>query len=210
MLVKHAESITLANGGMDRWGWTACGSLEIVALHSFDGSTPAVPFNIGETSFLAVWDLLTSRYDTGSQAQTLVHAGYTVAALGAQFDGTSANTVSVSLQVVQQCAIVLSTMVQQPCATQTGLSSCPFHLLDSHDLIRAPTLQIRIVYSGPVGAQIRSFGITGDSGTNTVYCFTLDGDFNLVKMALAPLTPAGSSELSSYTCTLDGTHSGRT
>ena len=50
------------------------------------------------------------------------------------------------------------------------------------------------------------FGIYGDSGTGTVYCFTKDGDSNMATVALAPLTPTGSSELSSYTCTLDGTH----
>ena len=61
-------------------------------------------------------------------------------------------------------------------------------------------------FSPPTTAPVIDFGIYGDSGTGTVYCFTVDSASNKATVALAPLTPTGSSELSSYTCTLDGTH----
>ena len=106
MLVKHAEAITIANGGIDRWGWVDCGSPEIVA----ESSSPAVPFNIGETSFLAEWDGSTTRYSTGTYSHTDIFTGYTVAALGTVFDGTINRAVSASLQ---HCAGVSPVLPQQ-------------------------------------------------------------------------------------------------
>ena len=89
MLVQHAEAITIANGGIDRWGWFDCGSPEIVA----ESSSPAVPFDIGQPSFLAMWSGSNARYNTGMYSHTNIFTGYTVAALGAIFDGTASNHV---------------------------------------------------------------------------------------------------------------------
>ena len=108
MLVKHAEAITIANGGIDRWGWVDCGSPEIVA----ESSSPAVPFNIGETSFRSVWD--TSRYSTATHSHPNIFTGYTVAALGAIFVGTLNHAVSASLL---HCVGVSPVLPQQLCNT---------------------------------------------------------------------------------------------
>ena len=112
MLVKHAEAITIANGGIASWGWVNCGSPDVST-----GGTLAVPFNIGESSFLAQWDLSTATYSFGTwQHSGTVYTGYTVATLGAVFDGTSGSAVCIS---PQNRVGVSPTLPQQLCAARS-------------------------------------------------------------------------------------------